>query len=303
MAAFKFNFLADDDSGNDIPTVSPDTDTSTPKDANVSSPSLIVYPDLSNPIYCSIMAAPRRVSNCPLEYLTLEEVTRLIPPDGTVDGNLSKLISITESCNTDLVPGLYEGGFKVWECTFDLLKYLEASDIDFTDSNVLDLGCGAGLLGTYALLKDAKSVHFQDFNPEVLSYLTTPNLLINLSNKFDNVNQTIKSRCGFYSGDWSDFESLLEQSHASHLYDVILTSETIYSTESQTKLFRIFKRFLSPVGIVLVAAKSHYFGVGGNTLLFSQLVLESQLFNYKVVEETQAGIPRQVIKLTRTSIE
>ncbi len=301
MAAFKFNFLADDDheyeapvTENTIPTRVPDVS------------SLIVYPDLSNPIYCSVLSAslPRTIANCPLvKYLSLEDITNLMH-DGTYDhGDLSKLISITESCNTDLVPGLYEGGFKIWECTFDLLQYFQTSKIDFSDRRILDLGCGAGLLGAYALINNAKSVHFQDFNPEVLSYLTTPNLLINLvANKLpniDDVNQTIKSRCGFFSGDWSEFESLIEQSHTSHLYDIILTSETIYSMESQNKLLQIFERFLSPNGIILVGAKSHYFGVGGNTLLFSQLVTESKLFEYEIVHETQSGLPRQIIKLTR----
>ena len=47
--------------------------------------------------------------------------------------------------NVDIVPGVYEGGFTVWECTMQLLKYLE--DIDFDGKDVLDVGCGLGLLG------------------------------------------------------------------------------------------------------------------------------------------------------------
>lgn len=55
------------------------------------------------------------------------------------------------------------GGLKVWECTLDLLEYLENNHVDFTGLNVLDLGCGTGLLGILALNKGASSVHFQDY--------------------------------------------------------------------------------------------------------------------------------------------
>ena len=34
---------------------------------------------------------------------------------------------------------------KVWECTLDLLDYLEKQNVTFHGLNVLDLGCGAGI--------------------------------------------------------------------------------------------------------------------------------------------------------------
>ncbi len=55
------------------------------------------------------------------------------------------------------------GGMKIWECTLDLLEYLEKENVKFQGLNVLDLGCGAGLLGIYALSRGASSVHFQDY--------------------------------------------------------------------------------------------------------------------------------------------
>lgn len=30
------------------------------------------------------------------------------------------------SYDKDIIPGLYEGGFKLWECTLDLLRFLES---------------------------------------------------------------------------------------------------------------------------------------------------------------------------------
>ncbi len=48
---------------------------------------------------------------------------------------------------------IYEGGFKIWECTIDLLNFLDKNEIDFSNKIVADLGCGHGLLGIYALIK------------------------------------------------------------------------------------------------------------------------------------------------------
>lgn len=79
-------------------------------------------------------------------------------------------IKSAEQSESDVVPGVYEGGAKVWECTQDLGDYLTALDengcapIDeFVNHTVLDLGCGAGLLGILALKIGASAVHFQDY--------------------------------------------------------------------------------------------------------------------------------------------
>jgi protein-histidine N-methyltransferase len=37
---------------------------------------------------------------------------------------------------SDLVPGVYEGGLKTWECSFDLVNYLDRLDDDFTDRDI-----------------------------------------------------------------------------------------------------------------------------------------------------------------------
>lgn len=66
----------------------------------------------------------------------------------------------------------FSGGGKIWECTQDLGDYLsqkdETTDSSWLESNitkdsvVLDLGCGAGILGLLALQHGA-DVHFQDY--------------------------------------------------------------------------------------------------------------------------------------------
>lgn len=56
------------------------------------------------------------------------------------------------------------GGMKIWECTSDLIEYFEesSSKINFESKKVLDLGCGAGILGIYAFMNGSK-VTFQDY--------------------------------------------------------------------------------------------------------------------------------------------
>lgn len=79
-------------------------------------------------------------------------------------------IKSAEQNDSDVVPGVYEGGAKVWECTQDLGDYLTILNADgcavideFVDKSVLDLGCGAGLLGILALKIGSSTVHFQDY--------------------------------------------------------------------------------------------------------------------------------------------
>lgn len=90
-----------------------------------------------------------------------------IPPKAVVnylhENSITSSVLTAEGSHSDLLSGVYEGGLKVWECTFDLLNYLENNNISFNGLKVLDLGCGAGLLGIYALLKGASFVVLQDF--------------------------------------------------------------------------------------------------------------------------------------------
>lgn len=73
----------------------------------------------------------------------------------------------------------------------------------------------------------------------------------------------------YLAGDWSKLDEFLGKEE----YDVILTSDTIYSTASQDKLYAIIKHCLKRKGGVAYAAqKSHYFGVGGSTRQFEEVV-------------------------------
>ena len=202
---------------------------------------------------------------------------------------LTPLLELSNSCHSDLIPGVYEGGLKVWECAFDLVEYLAESEIDFSGVRVLELGCGAGLPAIFALIKGAREVHFQDYNQEVIDHVTIPSVLLNIP-------ELKSAECSykFYSGDWSNFVKLIPSGY----YDIILTSETIYNLTSQPKLLAALKHLLRPQGgVAYIAAKSYYFGVGGSVSSFTELVEKDGYFNIEKCHVVDCEIFREILKL------
>ena len=55
------------------------------------------------------------------------------------------------SDSSDLVSGVYEGGVKVWECTFDLIDYLHSNKEIMKDRKIMELGCGQALPSIFCL--------------------------------------------------------------------------------------------------------------------------------------------------------
>uniref|UniRef100_A0A0D9XCW5 protein-histidine N-methyltransferase n=1 Tax=Leersia perrieri TaxID=77586 RepID=A0A0D9XCW5_9ORYZ len=209
--------------------------------------------------------------------------------------------------NSDLVPGKYEGGLKLWEGSLDLVKTLN-SDIKedrllVGGKRVLEIGCGHGLPGIFAGLKGASLVHFQDFNAEVLRCLTIPNVKANLLKESSQKKFTSGS-VGFFAGDWSEIDSLLlrgdadldkstdnhENNNAYNGYDIILMAETVYAISSLTNLYKLIKKCLRyPGGVVYMAGKKHYFGVGGGTRQFVRLVTEDGAMQSNLLAEVADG--------------
>eukprot|EP00252_Welwitschia_mirabilis_P021900 TRINITY_DN5751_c0_g1_i1.p1 TRINITY_DN5751_c0_g1~~TRINITY_DN5751_c0_g1_i1.p1 ORF type:complete len:367 (+),score=74.55 TRINITY_DN5751_c0_g1_i1:106-1206(+) len=264
--------------------------------------------------------------------------------------------------NIDLVPGKYEGGLKLWESSIDLISVLKQEinnkSESFEGTKVLELGCGHGLPGIFACLEGATTVHFQDFNAEVLRCLTIPNVKTNL-NHFHNKHACcadsimnskapiLSTDIHYYAGDWSQLHTLLSVTNVDHLnsdgeddqhtakdtsfgislvacehtsceepsshcnnldemditrqqlqpdnskqvkphgfslggYDIILMAETVYSIDSLPTLYGLIKKCLRKDGVLYLAAKRHYFGVGGGTQQFKKLIdadgaLEAQM--------------------------
>ncbi|KAG0457791.1 hypothetical protein HPP92_022948 [Vanilla planifolia] len=226
--------------------------------------------------------------------------------------------------NSDLVPGTYEGGLKLWEGSIDLVKSLrneiDEGRLNVNGKRVLELGCGHGLPGIFAGLQGAASIHFQDFNVEVLRFLTVPNVYRNLiytstQSHPPKDNVPASSNVRFFAGDWSDVHQLLlprfndcqnevasvTECDTSDAYDIILMAETVYSLSSLHSLYELTKKCLQyPQGVVYMAGKKHYFGVGGGTRHFVRLVENDGKMRALLLAEVADGSSniREVWKLS-----
>lgn len=219
---------------------------------------------------------------------------------------LQSLYQLIDTHHSDLISGVYEGGLKVWECAFDLTKYMAESGFEFQGRRVLELGCGVGLPGLLALVSGAACVHFQDYNREVVEFVTIPNVLLNGNRTQRGASgarsgTSVTSQCRFYAGDWSDFTTLIKPSRGcveNTPYDIILTSETIYSAASQPKLLTALKNLINPLnGVVFVAAKCHYFGVGGSVQMFQEFVESDGFFSFSKCKTFETNVPRTIMRL------
>ena len=205
--------------------------------------------------------------------------------------------TIVES-STDLVTGVYEGGFKIWECTYDLLSYLSelANSKSLNSTCVLDLGCGSGVLGIYCAIHGAKQVTFQDYNAEVVKGVTIPNYIENIHKQSD-----ISCTPFFFSGPWDTFQKCA--SNHEKCYDLIVTSETIYNTQHYSTLLEIFDFFLSSKGKVLLAAKVNYFGVGGGLRQFEKAISGNTKtfckWSYSTVKIEEDNVKREILEIKR----
>ncbi|XP_066412073.1 histidine protein methyltransferase 1 homolog [Molothrus aeneus] len=251
-----------------------------------------------------------------LSHVKLSVVERTCSGDADSEGIVSKSVS----SHSDLIPGVYEGGLKIWECTFDLMDYLSEAEIEFTNKTVLDLGCGAGLLGIVALRGEAARVHFQDYNSTVIDEITLPNVVANCISEGRRMGSgkdrkaskppskrprkaegsaDVLSRCRFFSGDWSQVSQLLSNSNKPCLkYDIILTSETIYNPDYYSALHDTLAQLLDRNGRVYLASKVHYFGVGGGVYLFEKFIEDKNVFKTSLVKTIDQGLQRCIMEIT-----
>ncbi|XP_067997617.1 histidine protein methyltransferase 1 homolog [Melanerpes formicivorus] len=225
------------------------------------------------------------------------------------------IVSKSVSSHSDLIPGVYEGGLKIWECTFDLMDYLSEAGIQVAGKTILDLGCGAGLLGIAALRGKAKKVHFQDYNSTVIDKITLPNAVANCMNECHGDDRKtskppskrpkvaeclpdVLTKCRFFSGEWSAVtQLLLSSSKPFSKYDLILTSETIYNPDYYSALHDTLSQLLDTNGRVYLASKVHYFGVGGGIYLFEKFVEERNVFRTSTVKRIDKGLQRCILEM------
>jgi hypothetical protein len=207
---------------------------------------------------------------------------------------------------SDLIPGIYEGGLKTWECSIDLCRYLyelystsleNHSGDGITSAlgshgTTLELGCGHGLPGIMVSLLGASrrnKVLFSDYNDYVLKYCTLRNIYLNTPPQF---HEDLPSRIALVSGDWlqlsnllspgngnnskstsqvKDFDKFFSSSSSTDFgrFDLILAAETTYAESSARDTATLISRHLMfDTGMALVATKRYYFGVGGGSDCF-----------------------------------
>lgn len=283
--SFRFNFLLPQDS-------------EIPEHTNVVSDEVIVKDEGHE---CLGLCGFLTVGNISSE--NANEISMLIIGDLEIQYVLVKSLELkteneTFSCivaqKTDLIPGKYEGGLKIWECSVDLAIYLAENKCIKNEDTVLELGCGAGIPALVAYLNGAK-VTFQDFNPEVLEFVTLPNTILNTPK---DKQSSLPDVCQYLYGDWGSIhKKYYADSAVSTKYDVILTSETIYEKSSFMKLLELMKAALKPDGVIYLAAKIHYFGVGGGITDFEKLVQEDETFEISTVLRIKQGVERQILRM------
>ncbi|BFZ64318.1 hypothetical protein YB2330_005461 [Saitoella coloradoensis] len=228
----------------------------------------------------------------------------------------------------DVIPGIYEGGFKTWECSIDLSRYLSAEisagRLVFPE-RVAELGCGSALPSMHLLHQALLEGHvlaltLQDYNASVLQHVTVPNIYLAWAmsragaeeweddgeidimdedkTAFLNDLKRKNIQITLLSGGWG--QEMLEYMNPAPT--ILLASETIYSPNSLPAFMDVLHGCCVAGSQALVAAKKVYFGVGGGVDEFKRAVETRNLFRSGVVDDVSTqGVARTILKVEARS--
>ncbi|CAL3966342.1 unnamed protein product [Diplocarpon coronariae] len=233
----------------------------------------------------------------------------------------------------DVKTGVYEGGFKSWESSVDVVKVLHQRIREIGHSGkVLELGCGTALpsLATFQWLLQntnsatALSLGLADYNPTVLQLVTLPNILLSwaqvtrretweaegeleideeVMKGFLSSLETRHIRISFFSGAWGpEFARLVKEDMGAPASRLTITgAETIYSPAALKSFAETLMILLNTMPDderrALVAAKKVYFGVGGSMEDFCNMVRWKDGAVQQISEESD-GVRRAVVEVT-----
>ncbi|KXT17253.1 hypothetical protein AC579_5800 [Pseudocercospora musae] len=240
---------------------------------------------------------------------------------------------------SDLRSGVYEGGFKTWECSLDLASLLldrgPRKDIDelFRCDQIVELGAGSALpslvLFRHALINAVSGLTFTlaDYNEEVLRLITLPNLFLTwaavtnlldhsdtgsregdfevtpeLVQRFQADLQSNGITLNFISGPWSAELAELIPMSAPEMGMVVLAAETIYNPDSTVAFVDLLSILLGRVRMAkaMIGAKRMYFGVGGSVDGLKEACREKGAVAYEIENH---GVPGMDGNVPRALIE
>lgn len=212
----------------------------------------------------------------------------------------------------DLESSKYEGGFKVWESTRDLVKFIIEDKSIFEELlnrqsrkfKALELGAGASLPSLALLnrlIEDENfnsdyRIHCQDYNWQVLASLTLLNFAANLPSSYFQA--LVESKClRFFYGDWGNFRP-----GSTSKYDLIFMSEVLYNSMNYDSLFNLLNKHLKLNGYIVIATKNTYFGLSGGLYSWLDYLDAKNVFKiHKLVHVSASNIPRSIVILNRSN--
>ncbi|EER07694.1 conserved hypothetical protein [Perkinsus marinus ATCC 50983] len=230
-----------------------------------------------------------------------------ITPKGSSERCSFRSVAVAEGLNVDVVSSIkgdfdsdvdLKSGFRVWECSLDLARYIY--EHPFPVTRVLELGCGHALPTLAALSRSpGASAYVHDLDPLVLQHITAPNMSRSLGGA--GVAQPVR----YVTGPWGeDLAQLLSTEAGS--FDLILSSEGIYKQSSFESLLTMVISLLDPInGVALFAGKRLYFGCGGGTAPFMSFIEEhySEALTCRSValfEDARSNI-REIVEVRKKS--
>jgi|AntRauTorckE5430_2_1112549.scaffolds.fasta_scaffold00780_7 hypothetical protein len=208
---------------------------------------------------CPITSTLQRIDIHQRPFIGIDSIdTSMMETDNNTDSSIASCRSNThdnrllkaEIDESDLIPGFYEGGLKVWECSIDLCNHLlhlhHANHADLhlamgQGGKIMELGCGHGLPACLLVqLSQNKSqigntnahatatvnadtnadshngnltVVFTDYNGFVLRDVTLPNIILNCHPSFI---PHLQECCTLIAGDWHDLSKALQNNGDAH---------------------------------------------------------------------------------------
>ena len=271
--------------------------------------------------------APAEIFGMPSAAAVVELMRTIAPASQQISPTLAMAVSEPMSVGaldrivqtTDIDTGVYEGGLKVWECSVDLVRFLQASNYFVSRpggcDSVMELGCGHGLPGIYAACAGARNVFLMDYNVDVINSVTIPNVWLNTEHlrQPGAAPPAVAAATGppnilFCSGDWAKVSEQIPSAPqwpaACRQVQLILSAETIYTQAVTERLYAMLRRHLRfPDGEALLAQKRYYFGTGGSVAHFRGVVEADlteprmQVETVQVYEDGASNI-REVLKVS-----